>query len=115
MTNQPLSGFDEFWATYPRPKEKIRARTAYDKALKHGTHAEIMNGVRRYTAEHKGKDPQYIKHPATWLNAGCWMDYDACAMSVAAIALNMPRAFKCQECLQITIGTECAHCRRMTA
>lgn len=107
-----MSGFDEFWAAYPRRKEKFRARTAYDKALKAGTHEEIMAGVRKYAAEVRGKDERYTKHPATWLNAGCWMDYEH---TVAAVALNMPRAFKCPECLQITIGTECAHCRRMTA
>lgn len=115
MENQQLANFEEFWAAFPRRKEKFRARTAYDRALKHGTHQEIMNGVRRYASERLGKDHQYTKHPATWLNAGCWMDYEACATSVAAIALNMPRVFKCQDCLQITIGIACGYCRRMTA
>lgn len=115
MIETKLEGFDDFWATYPRRKEKFRAHTAYDKARKHGTHEEIMSGVRKYASEVAGKEPRFTKYPASWLNAGCWMDYEACAMTVAAIALGAPRAFKCQECLQITIGTECAHCRRMTA
>lgn len=103
--------FDEFWAAYPRRKEKLRARTAYDKALKVGTHEEIMAGVRKYVTEVRGRDERYTKHPATWLNAGCWMDYEP----VAAIAPDAPRAFRCPRCLQISIGAVCGHCRRMTA
>ena len=110
-----LSGFEQFWAMYPKHREKFRARAAYDKALKHGTHKEIMAGVTRYSMERMGKDHQYTKHPATWLNAGCWLDYEGLAASVAVIALNAPRAFKCPECFQVTIGTECAHCRRQIA
>jgi hypothetical protein len=107
------TGFEQFWSAYPRRKEKFRAHTAYDKALKHALHEEIMAGVRRYAAEVRGKDQRYVKHPATWLNAGCWLDYEP--DMIAAIALNMPRAFKCPDCFQVTIGTACEHCRRMTA
>ena len=109
-----LTEFEKFWAVYPRHREKFRARTAYDKALKHVSHEKIMIAVRHYAEEVRGKELKFVKHPATWLNAGCWLDYDA--VSIAAIALNMPRIFKCPECFQITIGTDCAHCRkRLTA
>ena len=110
-----MTEFDEFWASYPRRKEKFRAHTAYNKARKFGTHEQIMKGVHRYSVEVMGKDQRFTKHPATWLNAGCWLDYEGMAMEVAAIALGQPRIFKCSECFQVTIGTECAHCRRMMA
>lgn len=107
-----VDNFDAFWLAYPRRKEKLRAHTAYDKARKNGSHEEIMSGVQKYATEVAGKDPRFTKHPATWLNAGCWMDYEACG---PPIVLTGPRVFKCQECLQISIGADCGYCRRMMA
>ena len=28
----------------------------------------------RYAAQRDGEDPQFTKHPATWLNGKCWTD-----------------------------------------
>ena len=66
------TGFDEFWALYPRRCGKLKAEPAYRKALKLASHEDIMNGVRR-NLESK---PVYADwaHPTTWLNAGRWMD-----------------------------------------
>ena len=33
-----------------------------------------LAGAQRYAAERKDQDPKYTKHPATWLNGGCWED-----------------------------------------
>lgn len=67
--------FDEFWRTYPRRKEPKRARTAWDRAIKRGTDpADIIEGARRYAAEKASTEPRFVKHPATWLNGGCWDD-----------------------------------------
>ena len=66
--------FDEFWAVYPRRIAKFKARTAWDKALKHSSEQEILDGARRYAIERRDADQQYTKHPTTWLNGGCWMD-----------------------------------------
>ncbi len=66
--------FEVFWAAYPRRIAKFKARTAFDKALKHSTAEEIIAGARRYAKEREGQDPQFTKHPATWLNGGCWED-----------------------------------------
>lgn len=69
-----MSDFDEFWKAYPRRVEKITARTAYDKALKVATATQILQGAMRYAAERQGQNPRFTKHPASWLNAGCWDD-----------------------------------------
>lgn len=69
-------GFDEFWATYPRRVEKLAAQRAYVRARGNATEEQILHGAQKYAHERAGKDRVYTKHPATWLNAGCWMDYD---------------------------------------
>jgi Helix-turn-helix domain len=67
--------FERFWAAYPRKVAKEAARRAYDKALERGvTPAVLLAGAQRYAAERQGEPPRYTKHPATWLNGGCWED-----------------------------------------
>lgn len=70
------SDFDRFWIACPRRVGKGQARKAYLSALKKpGVTANILlAGVLRYGLETKGKDPQYIRHPATWLNGEGWND-----------------------------------------
>lgn len=72
------SRFDEFWNLYPRQIAKGRARTAWATALKKADVETILDGVRRYAryAEQRNA-PEYIKHPATWLNGECWLDAEA--------------------------------------
>jgi len=67
--------FSEFWDAYPRKVAKGDARKAYRNALKRATHAEILAGVKRYAASKP--DPKFTKHPASWLNADCWLDEDS--------------------------------------
>jgi hypothetical protein len=64
--------FDEFYAEYPRKRDPEAARRAWIKALRKATADEIIAGARRYAEERRGQDPQFTKHPATWLNAGSW-------------------------------------------
>jgi hypothetical protein len=66
--------FDEFWRSYPRKVGKQAAAKAYARALKAATHERIMSGVEDYRIRMAGKDPQYVAHPATWLNGGRWED-----------------------------------------
>ena len=64
--------FDAFWAAYPRKVGKGSARTAYARALKAGaTAGAILDGVR---GAHWNPDPQFVPHPATWLNGDRWLD-----------------------------------------
>lgn len=71
----PPDGFGVFWDAYPRKVAKAAAEKAYAKALANGADpALILAGAEFYALERKLQDPQYTKHPATWLNAGCWQD-----------------------------------------
>lgn len=67
--------FEEFWSLYPRKVAKPNAQKAYLKSRKKGaTHEEIIDGLRKYIASVAGKDPTYIAHGASWLNAERWKD-----------------------------------------
>lgn len=71
--------FESFWKAYPRKTNKVKARSAFDKAFKllresHSideTMLILLNGVDAYA---KNADPEYWMHPTTWLNAGKWYD-----------------------------------------
>jgi hypothetical protein len=67
-TDDPL--FGEFYNCYPRKKEPVAARKAWDKAVKAADPRVIIEAARRYAAEREGQDPQYTPYPARWLNAG---------------------------------------------
>jgi hypothetical protein len=67
--------FDRFWAAYPRKVAKEAARKAFAKAVEGvGNPDTLVAGAQRYAVERSGEPPKYTKHPATWLNAGCWED-----------------------------------------
>lgn len=76
--------FDTFWAAYPKKVGKDAARRAWAKAARRADAAKIIDVVRRYPFR---SERQFIKDPATWLNAGCWED-DLEAVSAA----NGPRS-----------------------
>lgn len=58
---------------YPRKVGKIAARKAWDKAR---PTPELFEQMKRTLAwqTQQWTDPQYIPHPATWLNQGRWDD-----------------------------------------
>lgn len=64
------SEFESFYSSYPRKVAKPQAKKAWNKnkcAL-----AEVLPALEQHK---KGwKDPQYIPHPATWLNQRRWED-----------------------------------------
>ena len=66
-------GFDLFWSNYPRKVGKGAARKAWKAALKK-TDAEMLQECALLYRITCPKDPQYIAHPATWLNAERWLD-----------------------------------------
>jgi hypothetical protein len=68
--------FGQFWAVYPRHVAKEAARKAFDAAIKkhHIEPDRLIEGAKRYAGERAGQDPKFTKHPATWLNGGCWED-----------------------------------------
>lgn len=67
--------FNEFYKdTYPRKMEPLKARRAFEKAVKSGADPrDIIEGARRFAAATATKEVTYIPYPASWLNAGGWM------------------------------------------
>jgi|GEM_PF-2628758 len=77
--NTPLpprgdDGFEFFWSKVPRKIAKGGARKAFKAALKKASSEQITQGMVDYAESVKGKDPQYIAHPSTWLNQERWSD-----------------------------------------
>lgn len=70
-------GFNDFWKVYPRRVDKQAAIRAYKRALKITTPNVILFAAMRYTQDTAGRDMQFTKHPATWINAQCWSDAQA--------------------------------------
>lgn len=67
--------FNEFYNhAYPRKVEPLKARRAFEKAVKNGADPrDIIDGARRFAAATAAKEVTYIPYPASWLNAGGWM------------------------------------------
>jgi len=71
---QDSSGFDAFWAVYPRKVGKIGAKSCYDRAVKKGADPrQVIAGAVRYRDD-PNRAEEFTKHPSTWLNQGCWDD-----------------------------------------
>ena len=71
--------FEEWYSVYPLRRARGKALESYAKVIKArlATHAELLDGARRYAAENThraGPDRKFIKQPATWLNQQCWLD-----------------------------------------
>jgi hypothetical protein len=64
--------FGEFWANYPKKVDKGSALRAFRKAIKLNAVIDIIDGAKAYAEDPNLPDKQYIKNPATWLNAEAW-------------------------------------------
>ena len=64
--------FDEFWKEYPRKSDKRAALKAFRSALTRAKFEEILAGAIKFASDPNLPEQQYIKHPATWLNADAW-------------------------------------------
>lgn len=83
-TDEP-EGFAEWYAAYPRHIARAAAAAAYRRAVKCVSAETLLAAAKRYAKD--CTDPQYTKHPATWLNAGCWADEPAGLLLVHSAAL----------------------------
>lgn len=74
-----IKRFDDFWRAYPRKVGKGAARKAFDRALGKiaatDPHAVLMAALAKIRPA--WTDPQFIPHPATWLNEERWEDGEA--------------------------------------
>lgn len=70
------SGFEEFWATYPRPVGKREAFAAWFRALKRIRPDDLLAATRQFAEFHRadGTNERFIPHPKTWLERDGWND-----------------------------------------
>jgi len=74
--NNMIKMFDLFWQASPKKVGKQHALKAFKKAIKETEPQVLIDGMAAYAdqVKRKGVEPEYIKHPSTWLNGGCWED-----------------------------------------
>lgn len=74
-TRTNLTRFDEFWTAFPKRVAKQAARRKWETLIRRGVDPDaIIHGAKRYAEEVRGSEPQFIKQPDGWLNAGRWED-----------------------------------------
>lgn len=79
--NSSLFSFEQFWESYPRKISRLDAQRSFARAAERASQEMILAGVRRYSAERYGKDPQFTKSPARWLDGDGWLDDPAPSQS----------------------------------
>lgn len=71
------SGFSDFWQSYPKRVDKVRAMKAWTKAKLAGQMLnELLAGLQRQkaSADWQKDGGQFVPHPATWLTGRRWED-----------------------------------------
>lgn len=68
--------FEAFWAAYPKRADKKAAFRAWKRAVKEVSNDELVEAAAAY-ARDPGRNPEYTKNAATWLNAGSWANEPA--------------------------------------
>lgn len=66
--------FEQFWNLYPRKVDKKKALKSFKTAMKNYSLETILYGTEMYAKQMKGKEKQFIKHPATFLNNDSFVD-----------------------------------------
>lgn len=96
--------FEQFWAEYPRKVAKPTARLKFiAKCKDEETFNRIMFGLKLH--KKSWNDPQFIPHPATWLNQERWNDKPTLSRS-ANFTVTVPEYITMQESGQFDDGGE---------
>ena len=69
-----LTDFDVFWDSYPRKIHKPEARKAFTRAGINGHLGSVIAGLESWKHCDQWADPQYIPHPARFINQKQWND-----------------------------------------
>lgn len=88
--------FDEFWAIYPRKIGKLDAQKSYDKAIRLTTIDKIRTTAQNFAAQCNSSEPQFIPHPATWLNQGRWDDQPVAIVEHKFMPKQFPEEERCE-------------------
>ena len=80
--------FGEFWAAYPKKRNKPDAERAFKK-LKANKEllSVILKALKKHQKLRQWQDKQYIPNPATWLNGRMWED------EITSADLNPPNKY----------------------
>jgi hypothetical protein len=84
----PEDAFKQWYAVYPRKKQRTAAEKAFEKVKRSGdiTFDSLMAVTQRYAAAAKKLDPTFVPYPASWLNAGSHLDEEDKPSNGSAIA-----------------------------
>jgi uncharacterized protein YdaU (DUF1376 family) len=63
---------EQFWPLYPRKVDRKDALAAYRKARKKVSFEIIIAALTAFVSDVAGKDQQYIRHAARWINGQSW-------------------------------------------
>jgi uncharacterized protein YdaU (DUF1376 family) len=83
-----VTDFESFWSFYPRKISKSEAQKSWAKINPDQPMIDLIcAGLTKYlrSAQWAADRGKYIKHPATWLNQGCWNDDPEPASNVVKI------------------------------
>lgn len=70
------NGFDRFWETFPRARNRDRCEAIFLSAIHAGVAAEeILIAAERYKAENAGSKAMYLAYADNWLEQRRWEDY----------------------------------------
>lgn len=64
--------FERFWNIYPKKTDKGAARRAFATAVKKADPELIIEKAKAYADDPNLPEKQFIKYPASWLNAEAW-------------------------------------------
>jgi hypothetical protein len=84
--SEPATGFEAFWAAYPRKVSKADARRAWQRlAPAVALQATMLAALatQRVCADWLRENGRFIPYPATWLNGQRWLD--ECAPGPGAV------------------------------
>lgn len=83
VVTRVIDEFEQWWTVFPKRVGKGTAKRAWQIVIhkKIATPRQLIEGAMRYAAERDGKDPQFTKHPATWINSHGWLDESAASSS----------------------------------
>ena len=70
----PSAWVEKIYLAYPRHKEPKKAYKAIEKVLKKNNPQDILEVVENYARHVVKNNETYVKYPATWFNAGCYLE-----------------------------------------
>lgn len=90
------SGFDDFWAVYPRRLAKQVATKSWERAIKTADPADIIAAAERFSHTVANSEERFIPHPSTWLNQSRWEDFppEAPKLTIAEKQEQQQREFE---------------------